>query len=199
MCRWNIIEGHPNWEISNVGGLIRNVETKEIKSTYIQMKGYPMVSLDGDAYLVHRLVAAHFVPNPDNKPCVDHIDGNKLNADASNLRWVTYHENNSNPNTSWKNAHHGEEPWNKGLTNPYDEDTLAKMRVGSIKGGETMRQKAIERRQYPDWEKQEKAKRAQYAKKYYSTHRDEISARNKERYRKRKSLTYTDNTVRSSM
>lgn len=102
--KWQFVNNHPNWQVSDVGGLIRNRKTKELKSTYIQNKGYPMVSLDGKRYLIHRLVAEAFIPNPENKPCVDHIDGNKLNADASNLRWVTYHENNSNPNTSWKNV-----------------------------------------------------------------------------------------------
>ena len=52
-----------------------------------------------ERWLVHRLVATYFVPNPDNLPYVDHIDGNKLNGFASNLRWVSAKENANNPNT----------------------------------------------------------------------------------------------------
>ena len=48
---------------------------------------------------IHRIVAKLFVPNPDNKPCVDHINGDKHDNRAVNLRWVTYKENNDNPYT----------------------------------------------------------------------------------------------------
>lgn len=48
---------------------------------------------------VHRMVAILFIPNPENKPFVDHIDTNKHNNTLENLRWVTAKENNNNPLT----------------------------------------------------------------------------------------------------
>lgn len=45
---------------------------------------------------LHRIVAKLFIPNPDNKPCVDHINTNKLDNRVSNLRWCTHKENNNN-------------------------------------------------------------------------------------------------------
>lgn len=68
---------------------------------------YPTVVLksdDGKSYshFVHRLVAEHFIPNPDNKPCIDHIDTDRTNNNAKNLRWVTHSENLYNPITHAK-------------------------------------------------------------------------------------------------
>ena len=47
---------------------------------------------------IHRLIAETYLPNPENKPLVDHIDRNKANNTLSNLRWVTYKENAINTN-----------------------------------------------------------------------------------------------------
>lgn len=44
-------------------------------------------------YLISRLVGTTFIPNPEEKPCINHIDGNPKNNEASNLEWVTYSEN----------------------------------------------------------------------------------------------------------
>lgn len=63
----------------------------------LNKQGYARISYGRNHKLaVHRLVALAFIPNPENKPCVDHIDRDVSNNDVSNLRWATYHENNSN-------------------------------------------------------------------------------------------------------
>lgn len=66
-------------------------------------KGYKRVELwdnrNHKKYMVHRLVAQAFIPNPDNKPEIDHIDGNPLNNKVDNLRWCNHTENLNNPIT----------------------------------------------------------------------------------------------------
>ena len=65
--------------------------------------GYPFAVLykngKGKQVKVHRLVAKHFISNPDNKPCIDHINGIKTDNRACNLRWCTHKENCNNPVT----------------------------------------------------------------------------------------------------
>lgn len=54
--------------------------------------------------LVHRLIAKAFIPNPENKSDIDHIDANRSNNLKSNLRWCTKSENNRNPITASRNS-----------------------------------------------------------------------------------------------
>ena len=78
--------------VAKNGNIMQN--DKEIKP-YLN-GGYMTVKLKVNGLKimrVHRLVAMAFIPNPENKPCVDHIDGNKLNNYVDNLRWCTIGEN----------------------------------------------------------------------------------------------------------
>ena len=58
--------------------------------------GYYQVRLNGVKYYKHRLIANQFIPNPNNLPCVDHINHNRNDNHISNLRWVSSSENNKN-------------------------------------------------------------------------------------------------------
>lgn len=62
---------------------------RTIEPTLDVETGYMKVYVNDDlSYFVHEMVAQTFVPNPDNKPNIKHIDGNKMNNAATNLEWV---------------------------------------------------------------------------------------------------------------
>lgn len=113
---WKDIEGYEGfYQISNLGRVKslerinihsnghRHIVKEKILKQSKNNKGYYMVNLkkcgENKFSTIHRLVANAFVPNPDNKPEVDHIipisEGGTNNA--SNLRWCTHKENMNNP------------------------------------------------------------------------------------------------------
>ena len=76
---------------------IRRLGSDRFVSTSLdRLTGYMRVKLNGRTYKLHRILAKHFIENPDDLPQVDHIDRNKTNNSIENLRWVTASENTRN-------------------------------------------------------------------------------------------------------
>ena len=106
---WKKIKQNENYSI-NENGEIRNDKTNKILSQTLNSgNGYMCIDLycgnKRTKYCVHRLLAEAFLPNPESKPCIDHIDGNRQNNALENLRWATYSENNSRFRTIGVNSH----------------------------------------------------------------------------------------------
>ena len=107
MEEWKSISGNSNYIVSNTGRVRRKGSSRD--HSVRDNKGYLTVDLydhgKRKTERVHRLVAKEFIPNEDEKPLINHIDGNKHNNNISNLEWVT----------SVENVHHS---WESGLSRP---------------------------------------------------------------------------------
>jgi hypothetical protein len=130
---WKAIKGFEGqYEVSNTG-LIKSLErqVRNTQSSFRTVKEklltqFPSATVDylyiplsqnrvSKKYAVHRIVAEAFCNNPENKPHVNHLDGNKLNNNAYNLEWVTISENHQHA-------------WNTGLC---DKEKSYKRMIGT--------------------------------------------------------------------
>jgi len=191
------------WEVSNYGNVKRNGKIAKLN---LSPQGYLRTSYG----CIHRLVAELFIPNPDNKPEVDHIDANKLNNHVNNLRWVTKSENMMNPITRLHNSESQKQLWTESyrknmsdkkktyyiehpearqkiselqktrLRQPCSEETKEKIRIANI--GHTLSEEA-----------KEKLRAVNLGKK----HSEETKQKMREAWRRRKSILNKNITLLS--
>lgn len=102
---WKDVVGYEGlYQVSNLGRVksIRGRKvTEKIMKPHLQRTGYYSIWLckedkKGNKSL-HRIIAEAFIPNPENKPCIDHVNGVATDNRIENLRWCTYKENSNNP------------------------------------------------------------------------------------------------------
>lgn len=89
---WKPVEGYETYYVSNLGK-VKTPRGKLLKE-HLNYKGYPMMTLSKNnkrkMISLHRLVAKAFIPNPNQLPCINHIDENKTNNCVNNLEWCNY-------------------------------------------------------------------------------------------------------------
>ena len=96
MERWKQIKGYANYYVSDCGR-IRNQHTGQLLTPHANYEGYLVIGLCRQSkircYMVHRLVAKAFIPNPKHYPIVNHKDEDRQNDRASNLEWSSQRHN----------------------------------------------------------------------------------------------------------
>ncbi len=113
--QWKVVDDHPGYKISNWGQVWSHISNRLMKPK-IEKNGYLHVKLNGQFYYVHRLVANHFISNPQNLETVDHINFCKANNHVSNLQWMSrsdncYKKQNRTSPYKYVGFHKGAQKW----------------------------------------------------------------------------------------
>ena len=96
MEEWKTIKYAPKYEISNLANIRNKINKRLITINYERLRKHnkrARPGLSGKGYYLHRIVAEHFIDNPDNLPEVNHIDGDFYNNKAENLEWISKLDN----------------------------------------------------------------------------------------------------------
>lgn len=90
---WRDIKGYEGlYQVSNLGN-VKNSKNDRLLKLHNHNSGYKNIKIRKKPFLIHRLVAETFIPNPLNLPCVNHKDGDKYNNIIDNLEWCTHSQN----------------------------------------------------------------------------------------------------------
>ena len=94
---WTQFNEFPDYEITPDGRIRRQDDKQEFSLTNFDKDGYVKIALrkNGKRYYrrMHQLVAMQFIPNPEQKPIINHLNGIKHDNRVENLEWATYSEN----------------------------------------------------------------------------------------------------------
>lgn len=127
---WKDIVGYEGlYQVSNLGRIKRlekitkwhtkhtsysRLDKEKILTQEILKNGYPGIRLSKNGIkkriAAHRIIAKAFLPNPENKPCINHKDGDRTNNNIENLEWCTYSENNIHEWRVLKKQHYNKKP-----------------------------------------------------------------------------------------
>lgn len=134
--KWKHIKGYENlYMVSNLGR-IKSLKRNNIMKNRIGATGYHTIGLYKNGVCknknIHRLVAEAFIPNPNSKPQVNHIDGIKTNNNIVNLEWVTASENGKHSYSIGLSRN-----WCEGLTSKDHPTSKAVVQI-SVDGEETV-------------------------------------------------------------
>ena len=127
------LENLKEYTITEDGNVWSTVRKPKYLKGLTKPDGYKLYYLKDDNgnsrwYYAHRLVAMAYIPNPENKSDVDHMDNNKSNNHVSNLQWVTHAENIQLSFTrDGKTMPRGEDHWAYGKRGEHSPETIAKM------------------------------------------------------------------------
>ena len=122
-----------NYEITKDGKVFNKKRNKELKPQ-LQQNGYIGINLVENGkrskFLLHRLIAEKYISNPENKPCINHINGIKSDNRIENLEWVTYKENCDHRNNILGNHVRGEKSGTSKLKNSDAIEIREKYKTG---------------------------------------------------------------------